>query len=68
MIIKYLIAIMFTGALSSCTLTSTSPSEQGPKQAVGTITGMVIGGKIADDLKTLDLVLEILLGVDKFFI
>ena len=43
MSIKYLIVIMFTGALSSCTLTSTSPSDQGPKQAVGTITGMVLG-------------------------
>ena len=24
--------------------------DQGPKQAVGTITGMVLGGKIANDL------------------
>ena len=50
MSIKYLIVIMFVGAISSCTLTSTSPSDQGPKQAVGTITGMVLGGKIANDL------------------
>jgi surface antigen len=35
---------------TSCTLTSTSSSEQGPKQALGTVTGMVIGGKIANDL------------------
>ena len=34
----------------SCTLTSTSPNSQGPKQAVGTVTGMVLGGKIANDL------------------
>ena len=38
------------GLLSACTLTSTTPSEQGPKQALGTVTGMVLGGKIADDL------------------
>ena len=38
------------GLLNACTLTSTSPSEQGPKQALGTITGMALGGKIADDL------------------
>ena len=50
MSIKYLFVIIFAGALSSCTLTSTSPSDQGPKQAVGTITGMVLGGKIANDL------------------
>ena len=41
---------IFLGLLSACTLTSTSPTEQGPKQAVGTITGMVLGGKIAKDL------------------
>ena len=40
----------FLGLLSACTLTSTSPTEQGPKQALGTVTGMVIGGKIANDL------------------
>ena len=28
----------------------TSPTEQGPKQALGTITGMALGGKIANDL------------------
>ena len=50
MSIKLLIAIIVTGTLGSCTLTSTSPSDQGPKQAVGTITGMVLGGKIANDL------------------
>ena len=38
------------GLLSACTLTSTSPSDQGPKQAVGTVTGMLLGGKIANDL------------------
>jgi uncharacterized protein YcfJ len=48
--IKYFIMILFTGLISSCTLTSTTPSDQGPKQAVGTITGMVLGGKIANDL------------------
>ena len=48
--IKYFSMILFTGLISSCTLTSTTPSEQGPKQAVGTITGMVLGGKIANDL------------------
>ena len=35
--------------LPSCTLTSTSSNEQGPKQAVGTVTGMVLGGKVAND-------------------
>ena len=50
MSIKYLIVIIFTCVISSCTLTSTAPSDQGPKQAVGTITGMVLGGKIAKDL------------------
>ncbi len=45
--IYYLLIInLFTG----CTLSSTAPSEQGPKQALGTVTGMVIGGKIANDL------------------
>ena len=48
--INYFLAIFCLGLASSCTLTSTSPSEQGPKQAVGTITGMVLGGKIARDL------------------
>ena len=48
--ISYFLAILCLGLASSCTLTSTSPSEQGPKQAVGTITGMVLGGKIARDL------------------
>lgn len=48
--INYFLAILCLGLASSCTLTSTSPSEQGPKQAVGTITGMVLGGKIARDL------------------
>ena len=42
--------LYFLGLLSACTLTSTSPTEQGPKQALGTVTGMVIGGKIANDL------------------
>ena len=41
---------IFLGLLGACTLTSTSPTEQGPKQALGTVTGMVIGGKIANDL------------------
>ena len=50
MSVKLCIVISFLVAVSSCTLTSTSPSEQGPKQAIGTITGMVIGGKIAKDL------------------
>ena len=50
MVIKYFIVVLFIGVSSSCTLTSTTPSEQGPKQALGTITGMVIGGKIANDL------------------
>ena len=48
--INYFLAILCLGLASSCTLTSTSPSEQGPKQAVGTVTGMVLGGKIARDL------------------
>ncbi len=42
--------LSFSIVISACTLTSTSPSEQGPKQAVGTVTGMVLGGKIAKDL------------------
>ena len=37
-------------SLNACTLTSTSPTQQGPKQALGTITGMALGGKIANDL------------------
>ena len=48
--INYFLAILYLGLVSSCTLTSTSPYEQGPKQAVGTVTGMVLGGKIAKDL------------------
>ena len=48
---KYFIVIFFTGLISSCTLTSTASSDQGPKQAIGTLTGMVLGGKIANDLK-----------------
>ena len=35
--------------LTSCALTSTGPQQQGPKQAVGTVTGMVLGGKVAND-------------------
>jgi len=41
-----LLSILF---FSSCTLTTTDPSAQGPKQAVGTVTGMVLGGKVAND-------------------
>ena len=48
--VKLCLVILCLGAVSSCTLTSTTPSEQGPKQALGTITGMVLGGKIANDL------------------
>ena len=48
--IKLFIMILLTGLITSCTLTSTGPSDQGPKQALGTITGMVLGGKIANDL------------------
>ena len=33
----------------SCTLTTTAPEQQGPKQAIGTVTGMVIGAKMAND-------------------
>ena len=33
----------------SCTLTTTTAQDQGPKQAVGTVTGMVLGGKVAND-------------------
>ncbi len=47
---NYFLAILYLGLASACTLTSTSPSEQGPKQAAGTVTGMVLGGKIASDL------------------
>ena len=43
--IKYLVLIVLTGVISSCTLTSTAPSDQGPKQALGTVTGMVLGEK-----------------------
>ena len=50
MYIKLWLVILCLGAVSSCTLTSTSPSQQGPKQAFGTVTGMVLGGKIANDL------------------
>jgi surface antigen len=35
---------------SSCTLTTTAPADQGPKQSVGTVTGMLLGGKVASDL------------------
>jgi surface antigen len=48
--IKHFTLILLTALISSCTLTSTTPSEQGPKQSAGTITGMVLGGKIARDL------------------
>ena len=47
---NYAFILLFSILTSACTLTSTSPSEQGPKQAVGTVTGMVLGGKIAKDL------------------
>ena len=47
---NYALILLFSIVISACTLTSTSPSEQGPKQAVGTVTGMVLGGKIAKDL------------------
>ena len=50
MTVKLFLVILCLGTISSCTLTSTSPSEQGPKQAFGTVTGMVLGGKIANDL------------------
>ena len=48
--VKVCLVILCLGAVTSCTLTSTTPSEQGPKQALGTVTGMVLGGKIANDL------------------
>ena len=35
--------------LAACQITSTAPNAQGPKQGIGTVTGMVIGGKIAND-------------------
>ena len=44
--VKFCLVILCLGAATSCTLTSTTPSEQGPKQALGTITGMVLGGLI----------------------
>ena len=47
---KFFIVILCFGVFSSCTLTSTGASDQGPKQALGTVTGMVLGGKIANDL------------------
>jgi surface antigen len=47
---KSFLLFTFFGLLSACTLTSTTPSQQGPKQALGTVTGMVLGGKIANDL------------------
>ena len=50
MTFRSLTPFIFLGLLNACTLTSTSPTEQGPKQALGTVTGMVIGGKIANDL------------------
>ena len=34
---------------AACQITSTAPNAQGPKQGIGTVTGMVIGGKIAND-------------------
>ena len=46
--IKDLYFFIFLGLLSACKLTG--PTEQGPKQALGTITGMALGGKIANDL------------------
>ena len=48
--IKKLFLFSFLGLIGACTLTSTTPSEQGPKQALGTVTGMFLGGKIANDL------------------
>ena len=44
--VLYLFSLSF---LFACTITTTGPQEQGPKQAVGTVTGMVLGGKVAND-------------------
>ena len=35
---------------AACTLTTTEPNEQGFKQSVGTVTGMLLGAKVANDL------------------
>ena len=47
---KILFISVATLIFSSCTLTSTTSDQQGPKQGIGTVTGMVLGGKIANDL------------------
>jgi surface antigen len=47
---RYIFLCVVLGVINSCTLTSTTSDQQGPKQAVGTVTGMLIGGKIAKDL------------------
>ena len=41
--------VIIGSLLGACTLTSTGPNQQGPKQSIGTVTGMVLGGKIAND-------------------
>ena len=46
---KILFIVIISSFLGACTLTSTGPNEQGPKQGIGTVTGMVLGGKIAND-------------------
>ena len=44
-----LFIITVSSLLAACTLTSTAPDEQGPKQGIGTVTGMILGGKVAND-------------------
>ena len=44
----YFFLILSFGVISSCALNSTAPTEQGPKQAVGTVTGMVLVEKLQD--------------------
>ena len=46
----HILICIFSVFLGGCALTSTPPSDQGPKQALGTVTGMVLGAKIANDL------------------
>ena len=47
---NFIFFMLFSMFVASCTLTTTEPNEQGFKQSVGTVTGMLLGGKVANDL------------------
>ena len=49
---KPLVISLSVPTLSACNVstTSTSPGDPGPKEQIGTITGMIVGGAIANDM------------------